>query len=444
MNKQRRIIAVIVAVLILSLFFTPIVVRSSMNFDHTVWSVAFGGINYDEGSSIVPCDNGGYVMSGRTQGFEVLPHDDEVWLVHCDQDGNHLWNRTYGGGMKYGGHMSTHHHSVTVIKAENEGFLLTSHTTNFGPGDVNGWLIHTDGNGIHLWNHTYGGASDEVLIKSARSSDGGYVSVGFSENITAGIIDGWIIRTDADGQHIWNSTCGVVDIGEIFTDVIEINQGGFLIAGYLGGFSDFEDRSGAPPDVWLYCIDADGNHLWNRTYGGSDVDGPNQVIQCTNEDFAIFGGTASFGAGNLDAWLLRVDHNGNHLWNQTYGGENIESGFGVAECQDGGFALFTLSYTDAIGTSDAWIIRTDSSGTPIWDQKYVGDDFDQFWGGICIDDAFVAVGITKSFGSGHVDMWVTKIPDRAPSIPIDIIQVTMIGTIVAGIFLVVVIFIRRR
>ncbi|MHA1906622.1 MAG: hypothetical protein ACW98Y_04955 [Candidatus Thorarchaeota archaeon] len=438
-------------ILILALLSLPIIGLSFVDLDNAVWANTFGGSHYDEGISIVETPEGNFVMSGRTKGFEALPQDDEIWLVSCDENGNYLWNKTYSGGMKYGGYMSTHHHSVTVINSLDEGFLLTSHTTNFGSGDVNGWLTHTDTVGNHLWNYTYGGPQDEILIESVMSSEGGYLSAGFTENISAGVIDAWVLRTDVNGNHLWNRTYGTEDVGEIFYDVIEVSGGGYLMAGHLGESDHFEDRSSTFVDVWLVRIDADGNHLWNQTYGGISVEAPNQVIQCSNGDFAFCGGTLSYGAGEFDAWVVRTSSNGQILWNHTYGGNDIESAFGLTECEDGGFGIFTLTYTNALGESDAWFVRTDSEGNQLWNQKYVGAAFDQFWGGIATDDGFVAVGITQSFGAGNVDMWIVKIADVSPtspndtsSSPTDVVVFVIAVTGIVVVLLVVIVLMKRR
>jgi hypothetical protein len=423
MSRDRRRISILATVIILVLLSLPVVSKCSMDFNYAIWSKAFGGRYYDSGESIIEVDGGGFAVSGRTQGFDVLPNEDEAWLLRCDADGNHLWNNTYGGGLRYGGFYSNYIHSVTVIESADGGFLLTSHTTNYGPGDVNGWLIHTNQNGECLWNHTYGGALDKILVESVVCSEGGYLSVGFSENVSAGAFDGWVLRTDANGNHLWNQTYGSPDIGELFCDVIEVDSERFVITGGLGDFSYFGDRSSTQQDALLCCIDVNGTHLWNRTYGGTNVERLDQIIQCDNGDFAICGRTMSYGMGNLDAWLVRTDSNGELLWNQTYGSEVIEVGLGIAECQDGGFAIFTLTFDDSTGISDAWFVLTDAAGVELWDAVYEGADFEQFWSGIRITDGFIAVGITQSFGAGMSDMWITKIPEIPKPPPVDLILI---------------------
>ena len=102
--------------------------------------------------------------------------------------------------------------------------------------------------------------------------------------------------------------------------------------------------------------------LWNASYGGSDWDKIHSVVECTSGGYALVGYTYSFGAGGCDIWLVRVDSEGQILWNLTYGGTNDDKAYDLVECTDGGFALVGITASYGNGGWDAWIIRTDSSG----------------------------------------------------------------------------------
>ncbi len=445
MSEYRQKSAVLSIVIIVILMSLPIISQCSIDLDYAIWSKAFGGRNYDAGESIIEVEGGGLAISGRTQGFDLLPFDDQAWLVRCDLDGNHLWNKTYGGGLTYGGFMTYFTHSVTVIQSPDGGFLLTSHTTNYGPGDVNGWLIHTDQNGNCLWNYTYGSTMNEILVESVACREGGYLSVGFTENISTAAFDGWVLRTDAYGNHLWNKTYGYTDVEELFYDVVELEGGGYVMTGGMGEFSYFGDFNSREQDGWLCCINEDGTQIWNQTYGGPNIERLDQIIQCANGDLAVCGRTMSYGMGEFDTWLIRTDSNGQILWNKTYGIKDREVGFGLEECQDGGFAIFSLTFNVANSTADGWFIRTDSLGDSLWEPFYGGSDFDQFWGGVSTNDGFVAVGITQSFGSGMVDMWITKIPEIIEPPPIDVVLILFVfGSSVSVIVILAIVLLKDK
>jgi hypothetical protein len=419
-----------------------------MDSTHYLWRQTFGGIEFDEGTAIVETADGGFAISGRTQNFGEIVGVDEVWLVRCDADGNHLWNHTYGGGMIQGGKMHPFHKSVRLEDLADGGFLISSHKAEYFGDDADAWLIHTDTDGNHLWNYTFGGPDDEYLVESVECSAGGYISAGWTENVTLETIDYWLLRTDANGIHLWNKTYGSPTFGELCYNVIEVSSGGFLMVGWAGDFGYAEDDMFGDVGSWVVCVDDDGNHLWNHTYGTERT--ATYAVECQDGDFAFVGVAGITSANALDVCLTRIDADGQHLWNQTYGDFHIEAAFEFAECSDGGFAIFTLNYISD-GDSDAWFVRTDENGTALWNQTYGGMAFDQFFAGIVTSDGdFVTVGTTKSFGAGDSDMWVVRIPDEPPPIsppippPIPLLVYGVIAVIVVTVIVAVVLLYRRR
>jgi len=419
---------VVLIVLLCAWLFIPVVCKSGtvsaqarlapMVSTNYVWNQIFGGIAYEEGTAIVETADGGFAVAGRTASYGAVVGIDEVWLVRCDENGTHLWNHTYGGGMIAGGHMDPFHKSVRLEDLSDGGFLISSHTAHYSGGDADGWLIRTDADGNHLWNYTYGGPDDDFFVESVACSDGGFISGGFTENTTLRYIESWLIRTDADGNHLWNYTYGNPTWGELCYNVIEVSTGGFLMTGWTGNFSYAADSDAFKNDVgcWVVRVDADGNHLWNQTYGTEHT--ATYAVECQNGDFALIGAKGNNTERTLDVLLVRIDANGQHLWNQTYGDTDIEAAFEFAECSDGGFAIFSLNYRTSF-ISDGWIIRTAANGTALWNSTYGGNYFDQFWAGIITSDGdFVTIGMANSFGAQAGDMWVVRIPDDFPPIPI--------------------------
>jgi hypothetical protein len=418
-----------------------------MGSTHYTWSQTFGGGLFDEGTAVVETSDSGFALSGRTANFGAVVGQDEVWLVRCDSNGNHLWNYTYGGDFKKGGYMSRFHKSVRLESIPTGGFLLSSHTTRYSVGDADGWLIRTDANGNHLWNFTYGGPDDEYFVESVACTAGGFASAGWTENVTLDTIDYWLIRTDANGNHLWNFTYGEPDLGEQCYDVIEVSTGGFLMVGWAGDFGPTDDSLiGKEVACWVVRVNANGAHLWNYTYGSDNS--ATYAVECQNGDFAFVGGYGASSTSDIDTMLIRIDASGQHLWNETYGDNNIECAFEFAECSDGGFAIFTLNYLTQY-ECDAWFVRTDASGTMQWNQLYGGSQFDQFFAGIQTSAGdFVMIGTTSSFGAGHVDMYVVRVPDTPPLIvdgpPPPYGLYVLIAIVIVVVASVILLFYRRR
>ena len=163
-----------------------------------------------------------------------------------------------------------------------------------------------------VWNWTYGGANMDWGCSVIEVSTGGFAVVGYTESSGAGDSDVWLILTDESGNPQSSHTFGGVD-RDIGWGIIEVSAGGFLIVGETESFGagDF--------DAWLIRVDANGNHLWNQTYGGLYDEWGWTVVEVSTGGFVFSGRTASLGAGSFDVWLVRTDSNGNHLWNHTFG-----------------------------------------------------------------------------------------------------------------------------
>jgi len=111
---------------------------------------------------------------------------------------------------------------------------------------------------------------------------------------------------------------------------------------------------------------------WNQTYGGTDHDGAHSVVQTVDGGYALAGWTASFGAHNGDAWLVKVDSSGVFQWNRTYGGSGDDKAAQLVCTSDGGYALVGSTESFGAGCFDFWLIKVDSFGNHQWNRTYGG------------------------------------------------------------------------
>ncbi len=189
---------------------------------------------------------------------------------------------------------------------------------------------------------------------------------------------------------------------DLAVGIIQTEDGGYVIAGTTHSFG------AGSSDFWLVKLDATGNMEWNRTYGGPQADTATAIIQTSDKGYAITGTTSSFGAGDTNFWLVKVDSSGNIQWNQTYG-ETTAEAKSLTQTSDSGYVLVGIQENDT--NSSAWLVKTDSEGVMQWNQTYEDNSHSKT---VCSvvqlgDNGYMFAGSTNAYSEDTPrDGWLVK------------------------------------
>ena len=216
------------------------------------------------------------------------------------------------------------------------------------------------------WSKVFGGTGIDVPDGDiVQTSDGGYAIAGRTTSFGAGQSDAWLVKTDSVGNIDWNKTYGGA-LDERANDMCKTSDGGYALAGYTNSFG------AGNLDLWLIKVNATGDMQWNKTYGGTGQDQAFEVIQTADGGYVMVGSTNSSGAGGLDFWLFKTNSTGDMQWNKTFGGSGADFGYTVIQASDGGFAMVGYTGSFGAGGNDGWFVKTDSAGTMQWNKTFGG------------------------------------------------------------------------
>jgi hypothetical protein len=372
-------------------FFLLFAIQSTL-CSQSVFQIAVGGPGYDYGYSIKPTLDGGYVSAGGVTTSELQVKD--FYIVKLDAGGNLQWNRTVGGANYDGAYF--------VAQTIDGGYAIAGYTQSFGAGSDDFYIVKLRAGGSLEWNRAIGGSESDVALAIAGCRDGGCVAAGYTYSFGVGNRDYFIVKLDWKGDLQWSKTVGGTnfDYGE---SVIQTADGGYAVTGISYSFG------AGNGDFYVVKLDSIGDVQWSRTVGGVEDDYCLSIIQTSDRGYALAGSTSSVRPGNIDFYAVKLDSAGGLQWARAFGGQSIDYAESIIQTFDGGYAVGGLTYSFGAGGMDAYIVRLDSSGNLLWSRTVGGTSNDYIESIIQTPDGgLVGAGDTWSFGWIE-DMYIIKL-----------------------------------
>ena len=305
------------------------------------------------------------------------------------------WRKSFGEGFL--GVLNS------VQQTSDGGYILAGDTSfDSRASNFDAWLVKTDADGNVLWDKTFGGPEESETQKTADSastaqqtSDGGYIIIGNTWTINANGV-AWLIKTDSNGNKLWDKVVEGPgsDHSSSGSSSLQTSDGGYIIAGTTAG--------GAKQGLWLAKTDSNGNKLWDKTIPG--VAG--STIEQTND-----GGYMIYGTYNY----LKTDAQGNVLWNRSLRLPAGYYGNFIQQTSDGGYIIagqkkfsiqhLSSGYWEEESHSNATLVKTDANGNIEWNKEF--DAANAIEVRQTSDGGYVVVGLSSNDDT-TTPVWVIK------------------------------------
>lgn len=343
-------------------------------------------------------------------------NDDDKINNFTEKEPELAWEKTLGGSLN--------EHLYVLQQTSDGGYIAGGSsessdgdvTANYGKKDI--WLVKLDAQGNTQWQKNYGGTNQDVVHHLQQTPDGGYILGGFSSSndndvtVNHGMRDYWIVKLNASGNILWRKTFG--GSKDDIIEAIEITRdGGYIAVGFTNS-----NTIGNYYQGWAIKLNANGDKQWEVKLGSDERDIFKDVKQVDDNSYVLTGYTSTASA-QRQLWVVKITQDGDEIiedFNKNYGGAQNDYGNAIEQALDGGYIIAgTTKITD---TNDAWLIKLNSDGEKEWSKAYGGTESDYFHdiqkhsnGGYLVIGGSSSTDNDVENNNGAFDIWAVRLDD---------------------------------
>lgn len=356
------------------------------------------------GAGVFQTSDTGYLITGNTDSTGAGSAD--FLVAKLDSEGNTIeWQKAYGGS-------SSDAASYNIFPTTDSGYIFFGGTESFSLGERDFMINKVDGAGNLLWSNSYGGSYLEYANFFEQTKDGGYVAGGTSNSFSGDcFFEGVVYKIDNSGAIVWQKryyTATGVQCNSLY-DLKETADAGFIAAGNY-----YADYYSINYEVWALKLNSDGTVAWDVTYCGTNNESISKVGVTSDNCYILGGYTNTFGMGDNDILLMKLDSNGSILWQKTYGTPLADNLVNLRVLSDDSIIACGYTVTEGSGTYDIFVLKLDVNGSVEWQKTYGGAGDDVAYKIIpTTGGGYIFIAYTKSYGvgGGYTDIWLVKIND---------------------------------
>ncbi|MFP9115853.1 T9SS type A sorting domain-containing protein [Flavobacterium sp. RHBU_3] len=404
------------------------------------WKKTYGGSGNDGLSAVENLPGGGHIIAGYTDSVDgdvtqpVVGMQD-LWLLKTDDSGTILWQKTIGN-------VNSEMPNDIALTSDGGYIIAGSHNSPNSSYGYDFLIVKTDSEGNAEWQKILGGTGYDVAHGVHPTPDGGYIVAGESTSNDGdavaghGMSDFWVLKLDSEGNTTWQKKFGGT-LNDICMAIQPTSDGGYVVAGVTESTNGDVTGNHGMNDYWLIKLNANGDKMWQKTYGGTSIDYGLVMTLASDGGYLLSGfvfsndGDVTGNHGAADMWVVKTNATGTIEWQKSMGGTNNETTYDVITTQDGGYLLggYAMSADGDLtvnqGNTDYWVVKLSSSGTLEWQKSMGGSNLDYVKGlRETANNEYIIVGNSRS-GDGDVggnlgneDFWVVQLGEVVSGIDI--------------------------
>ncbi|MEA1916828.1 MAG: hypothetical protein U9N42_04780 [Campylobacterota bacterium] len=271
-----------------------------------------------------------------------------------------------------------------------DGLLLVGSSESFGSGQNDVFVVKTDYFGNKQWSATYGGAGEDVanaVIEMGNS----FILAGNTRSFGNKDQSIYAARITKDGKLQWqNGYYSDSDDRYIGKSIAKINDSHVMIAGSENHIKFFNSEN----NCYLAAISTNGQHTWEELFGGAKIDKANSIIK-VKDGFVFVGETESWGHGNKDAYVVKIDEGGKQVWHNIFGHKKDEIASQVIQAHGDNYLIVGTSKSARQSKKDVYIAKIDKDGGLVWQHNHGTREDDEGMGVVKVADGYVILSTTK-------------------------------------------------
>jgi Domain of unknown function (DUF5122) beta-propeller len=280
-------------------------------------------------------------------------------------------------------------------------------------------VVKRTSTGDIAWAKAIGGPGRDFAEAVCASPDGGIYVAGYTTSAGNGMEDVLVLKISAAGDLSWTTTLGGADYDAAF-DICSASNGGAVLCGLT-----YSSGAGLS-DLYVAKVSSEGAVAWQRTHGGAGIERGQSIEALVDGSYIVAGGTSSFGAGNVDMYVVRLTSTGQETWSKAYGRATYDIANSIIAVSDGGFLLTGHGDREGSELSALTVVRIDDEGTELWTSRFgSGRDLDYGMDAVELNDGgFAIAAVTNEPDPGENDVWLQLIAEDGKSLA----QVTFGGS----------------